>query len=75
MVENFNDEAVSVRVVINGKATALRDLLTGEQLKPAELPKPVTGWGRNRFMGYPDGATVFDVKLPAHSYVGVCVEN
>ena len=74
VVENFNDEPVSVRIVINGKATALRDLLTGEQLKPAELPKPVAGWGRNRFMGYPDGATVFDVKLPAHSYVGVSSE-
>jgi hypothetical protein len=70
VVENFNDEAVSVRIVINGKAIALRDLLTGEQLKPAELLKPVAGWGRNLFFSYTDGATVFDVKLPAHSYVG-----
>ena len=26
---------------------------------------------RNRFMGYADGATVFDLKLAAHSYIGL----
>lgn len=72
VVENFNDEAVSLRVVINNKVDGLRNLITGEQLKPADLPKPVQTWGgRNRFFGYPDGATVFDVKLAAHSYVGL----
>ena len=70
VVENFNDEAVSLRVVINNKVSALRNLLTGEQLKPADLPKAPRGWGRNRFMGYADDATVFDLQLPAHSYVG-----
>ena len=71
VVENFNDEAVILHVVINNKVNALRNLLTGEQLKPAELPKPAPTWGRNRFFGYPDGATVFDLKLPAHSYIGL----
>jgi hypothetical protein len=71
VVENFNDNAVNLRVVVNSKVNALRNLLTGEQLKPAEI-KPVQGfWGRNRFFGYPDGSTVFDIQLPAHSYIGL----
>ena len=71
VVENFNDEAVSLRVVINTKVSTLSNLLTGEQLKPAEV-KPLPGmFGRNRFMGYADDATVFDLQLPAHSYIGL----
>ena len=71
VVENFNDEAVSVKVVVKEQVSCLRNLLTGEQLKPIEIPKAPAMWGRNRFFGYPDGATVFDVKLPAHSYMGL----
>ena len=71
VVENFNDEAVSLRVVINNKVSGLRNLLTGEQLKPAEVKQPHGMFFRNRFMGYADDATVFDLKLPAHSYVGL----
>ena len=71
VVENFNDEAVKLRVVINTKVKGLRDLVTGEQLKPAELPKAQGMWGRNRFFGYDEAATVFDVSLPAHSYIGL----
>jgi len=26
---------------------------------------------RNRFFGYAEGATVFELKLAAHSYVGL----
>ena len=71
VVENFNDKAVSLRVVINTKVSTLSNLLTGEQLKPAEV-KPLPGmFGRNRFMGYADDATVFDLQLPAHSYIGL----
>ena len=71
VVENFNDQAVSVRVVVNSKVGSMRNLLTGEQLKPASLPAPQGFFGRNRFYGYAEGATVFDVTLPAHSYVGL----
>ena len=71
VVENFNDEAVSLRVVINAKVGTLCNLLTGEQLKPATITQPQGMFFRNRFSGYPDGATVFDVKLPAHSYIGL----
>ena len=71
VVENFNDEAVDVRVVVNAKVGSLRDLLSGEQLKPAELPKTPVMWGRNRFFGYADGVTVFDIRLAAHSYIGL----
>ncbi len=71
VVENFNDEAVSLRVIINSQVSTLRNLLTGQQLQPAQIP-PVTGFFRyNRFFGYPDGSTVFDLQLPAHSYVGL----
>ena len=66
VVENFNDIAVSLRVVINDKVSSLRNLLTNEQMKPAEVT-----YGRNRFYGYIDSQTVFDIKLPAHSYVGL----
>ena len=72
VVENFNDNAVSLRVVVNAKVGALRNLLTGEQLKPAE--RQSTGgspYFRNRFYGYSDGQTVFDIQLPAHSYIGL----
>ena len=75
VVENFNDEAVTLRVVINAKVTALRNLLTGEQLKPAEQPKMPAMFGRNRFFGYAENATVFDLKLAAHSYVGLGYGN
>ena len=71
VVENFNDTPVSVRVVINGKTDTLRNLLTGEQLKPANLPRPQGFFGRNRFYGYAEGATAFDISLPAHSYIGL----
>ena len=71
VVENFNDQTVSVRVVVNSKVGSLRNLLTGEQLKPASLPTPQGFFGRNRFYGYAEGATVFDVTLPAHSYIGL----
>ena len=71
VVENFNDQAVKLRMVVNAKINTLRNLLTGEQLKPAELPKARPTWGRNLFFGYPDGATVFDIQLPAHSYIGL----
>ena len=37
VVENFNDKAVSLRVVINNKVSVLRNLLSGEQLKPVEV--------------------------------------
>ena len=71
VVENFNDEPVNVKVVVCAKVANMRNLLTGEQLKPAELPKTPMMFFRSRFSGYPDGATVFDIKLPAHSYVGI----
>ena len=66
VVENFNDKAVNLRVVINAKVNSLKNLLTGEQLKPAEVQA-----SRNRFYGYSDSQTVFDLQLPAHSYVGL----
>ena len=71
VVENFNDEAVSLRVVINTKVGALRNLLTGEELKPAEKTNGQVFPFRNRFFGYAEGTTVFDLKLAAHSYVGL----
>ena len=71
VIENFNDEAVTLRVVINQEVSSLRNLMTGDQLKPATLPQTRPMWGRNLFFGYPDGATVFDLQLPAHSYIGL----
>ena len=71
VVENFNDEPVNVKVVVCAKVTNMRNLLSGEQLKPAELPKPQMMFFRSRFSGYPDGATVFEMKIPAHSYIGL----
>ena len=66
VVENFNDNAVSLRVVVNAKVGKLRNLLTGEEFKPAQVP--VSRW---RFVGYTDKQTVFDIQLPAHSYIGL----
>ena len=66
VVENFNDQPTTLRVVVNAKVSTLRNLLTGEQLKPAEVT-----YSRNRFFGYADTQTVFDLQLPAHSYVGL----
>ena len=61
-----NDQAVNLRVVVNAKVSTLNNLLTGEQLKPATVQV-----SRNRFFGYADTQTVFDLQLPAHSYVGL----
>ena len=66
VVENFNDQAVNLRVVVNSKVKSLRNLLTGEQLQPVQV-----NYTRWRFVGYKDHQTVFDVQLPAHSYVGL----
>ena len=66
VVENFNDNAVSLRVVVNAKVGKLRNLLTGQEFKPAQVP--VSRW---RFVGYTDKQTVFDIQLPAHSYIGL----
>ena len=71
VVENFNDEAVSLRVVINHQVKTLRNLLTGEQLKPVQVTQPQGMFFRSRFFGYDDHQTVFELKLPAHSYVGL----
>ena len=71
VVENFNDEAVTLRVVVNKKDIMLRNLITGEQLKPAEQNNGRARSYRNRFFGYPDDATVFDLQLAAHSYIGL----
>ncbi len=66
VVENVNDQAVSLRVVVNGKVSALRNLLTGEKMEPQEVPI-----SRYRFFGYAEGQTVFNLTLPAHSYIGL----
>ena len=71
VVENFNDEAVSLRVVINTKVKDLRNLLTGEKLQPTDVTSGQAMPYRNRFFGYADGATVFELKLAAHSYIGL----
>ncbi|MBR4921473.1 MAG: hypothetical protein IKZ62_09200 [Prevotella sp.] len=71
VIENFNDHPVSLRVVVNAKVNSLRNLLTDEQLKPAEKVQPQGMFFRSRFFGYDDGQTVFDVQLPAHSYIGL----
>ena len=66
VVENFNDTAVSLRVVVNAKVNALRNLLSGEKMNPVQVTP-----GRFRFRGYTDSQTVFEIKLPAHSYIGL----
>ncbi len=70
VVENFNDEAVTLNVVINEKVSSLRNLITGENFNPKAQP-PVPRWGRNRFIGYAEDASIFEIKLPAHSYIGL----
>ena len=71
VVENFNDEAVKIRVVVCQKDIKLTNLLIGEQLKPVEQPQGAGRSYRNRFFGYPDDATVFELQLAAHSYIGL----
>ena len=66
VVENFNDNPVTLRVVVNAKVNNLRDLLTNEELKPAEVTI-----NNHRYAPYKEGQTVFDVSLAAHSYVGL----
>ena len=71
VVENFNDDTVSIRVVVCAKIGSMRNLLTGTKYSPAVITAMPPMWGRNRFFGYPDDSTVFDVTIPAHSYVGL----
>ena len=71
VVENFNDEAVTVAVVINSEVNSLRNLLTGETFQPkSESQRTPNRYARGRFFSH-DGATVFEIKLPAHSYIGL----
>ena len=71
VVENFNDEAVTLRVVVCKQGITLTNLITGEQLMPAQQRNGRARSYRNRFFGYPDDATVFDLQLAAHSYIGL----
>ena len=66
VVENFNDNPVTLRVVVNTKVNSLKNLLTGEELKPADVVI-----NNHRYAPYRPGQTVFDVNLAAHSYVGL----
>ncbi len=66
VVENFNDIAATVRVVVNAKVKSLRNLLTNESLRPLEVKTT-----NHRFFGYTDQQTVFEIKLAAHSYIGL----
>lgn len=66
VVENFNDNPVTLRVVINAKVNSLRYLLTNKELKPAEVTI-----NNHRYAPYKEGQTVFDVNLAAHSYIGL----
>ena len=70
VVENFNDEAVTVSVVINEKVSKLRNLLTNETFSPKEGLSTPNRYARGRFFGH-DGATAFEIKLQAHSYIGL----
>ncbi len=63
VVENFNDNPVTLRIVVNSKVGSLQNLLTGEELKPADVVI-----NNHRFAPYREGQTVFDVTLAAHSY-------
>ena len=71
VVENFNDEAVTLRVVVCKQGITLTNLITGEQLMPVQQRNGRARSYRNRFFGYPDDATVFDLQLAAHSYIGL----
>lgn len=70
VVENFNDNPVKLRVVINTKVNGLKNLLTGEELKPADVVI-----NNHRYAPYRPGQTVFDVNLAAHSYIGVKIKD
>jgi len=66
VVENFNDTAVDLRLVVNAKVKTLRNLLTNEQLKAIEVKTT-----HNRYIGYADHQSVFEIRLAAHSYIGL----
>ena len=70
VVENFNDEAVTISVVINKKVNTLRNLLTGETFKPKESTPSANRYARGRFFSH-EGTTEFELKLAAHSYIGL----
>ena len=44
----------------------VRNLLSGEKMNPVQVTP-----SRFRFRGYTDSQTVFELKLPAHSYIGL----
>ena len=48
------------------EVNALRNLLSGEKMNPVQVTP-----SRFRFRGYTDSQTVFEIKLPAHSYIGL----
>jgi hypothetical protein len=63
IVESFQDNPVTARVVTDGRITRLHDLVTGEEL--TGRPQAVMG-GRGG-VGAP-AATVFEVPLTRASY-------
>ena len=71
VVENFNDEAITLRVVICSTVPALRNLLTGERFQPQQRADGGRMTFRNRYWDYPNDATVFNLQLAAHSYIGL----
>ncbi|MCR4603186.1 MAG: hypothetical protein K5683_06615 [Prevotella sp.] len=70
VLENFNDQPVTLRVFINTKVNTLRNLLTGQQLKPVDSSS-IRRMGNTRFLGNQDQQSAFDLQLAAHSYIGL----
>ena len=71
VVENFNDQAVTLRVVVCSTVPELRNLVTGERYQPQRRADGGMMGYRNRYWDYPSGATVFSIQLAAHSYIGL----
>jgi hypothetical protein len=62
VVESFRPEPVTVKIIANGAANTLSDVLTGEEINGQIAPGPFI-WGRPR-----GEVTGFEVTLKPHSY-------
>lgn len=69
IVENFNDEAVTINIAMNEKVAGMKNLATGQNVSPEPLPET----GRWRRAAGP--AERFKVTLPAHSYATFSFER
>jgi hypothetical protein len=62
IVESFRDEEAGISLILDGRFSALRDLITGELIAGESREVPIHRWGKT------ETQHIYPITLKAHSY-------